>query len=138
MKKIAKTTYHGLFGDHWFGQVGRFGAVGVTAAVVNFVVVLGLVSAGLLSPLLANIFAFILAFQVSFFGHKRWTFKHDGAHLSAASKFFIVALLSFLLNEGLFAALLTGAQLAYPLALLLTLAIVPPLTFAFSKVWAFK
>lgn len=138
MKKLAKNTYNSFFGEHFIGQIGRFGVIGVTAAIVNFMLVLYLVSAGYLSPLAANILAFLIAFQVSFWGHKHWTFRCAGRHLSSLSKFFIVAAVSFLLNEGLFATFLKAAHLYYPVALILTLAIVPPLTFLFSKVWAFK
>lgn len=121
-----------------FKELTKFGIIGISAAIVNFVAVILLVHAGLLSPLVANIIAFLIAFQVSFFGHKLWTFRHAGKHVSTMSKFFIVAIAGFFLTESLFAFFLKAEHLYYPLALVLTLVIVPPITFTFSKAWAFR
>jgi len=120
-------------------QLIRFGFVGVLAAMTNFVAVVILVSLTHLHPLVANIFAFLIAFQVSFHGHKFWTFSTSEAkHLSSMTKFFIVAVASFFLNEALFALFLQEWRLYYMLALFLTLMIVPRITFTFSKLWAFR
>jgi putative flippase GtrA len=131
---VEKTARHPLL-----HQVMRFGFIGVMAAIVNFLAVVLLVSSTHLNPLWANVVAFLIAFQVSFLGHKGFTFqKHDGKHLNAMTKFFIVAGVSFALNEGLFALFLKEFHLYYMFALLLVLVIVPPFTFAFSKLWAFR
>ncbi|MCF6808390.1 GtrA family protein [Thiotrichales bacterium 19S9-12] len=122
-----------------FKQTFKFGIVGVIAAVVHFIIVTLLVYLFSWYPLLANIIAFLIAYQISYFGHKNWTFKQEGKIFTRSSniKFFIVASLSFILNEGLYAVYLTFIP-SYQLALFLTLATVPPITFLLSKLWAFR
>lgn len=119
-------------------QILRFGVVGSLAALVNFAIVLALVEDYAWHPLWANVVAFLTAYQVSFFGHRYWTFKEQSIPRLAFGRFFLVAVISFLLNEGLFAVFLHGAKLYYPIALLLTLILIPPLTFLLSKWWAFN
>ena len=118
-------------------QVMRFGCVGVLAATTNFFIVVLLVSVSKMHPLVANVFAFMIAFQVSFYGHKLWTFSSKGRHLSSLSKYMIVAGIGFGLNEALYALFLQVFKLHYVPALILVLMIVPPVTFTLSKFWAF-
>jgi putative flippase GtrA len=54
-------------------QLARFGVVGVAAMTVHWLVVMVLVPLGLL-PLIANMIAFAIAFNVSYIGHRNWTF----------------------------------------------------------------
>ncbi len=119
-------------------QIGRFGVVGISALAVHWVVVALLVPTGL-APLVANVLAFLVAFQVSYAGHRRWTF--DAAHLSRRQtlpRFFLVALASFAANELMYAVLLRYTPLDYRLALLLVLGLVAGMTFLFSRQWAFR
>jgi len=119
-------------------QILRFGVVGCTAALVNMLVVILLVETIDLAPLLANIFAFLIAFNVSYFGHAYWTFANIHAyHKKSIPKFFLVASTSFILNEGLFFIFLSIFKFYYILALLCVLIIVPLFTFIMSKFWAF-
>jgi len=127
------TKYHPLM---W--QLVRFGLVGITAATVNFALVIFLVESFGWRPLLANIVAFIIAYQVSFSGHHYWTFKSTTVFAHNWRKFLVVALLSLGLTECLFYVFLHPLGLYYPLALFCTLVIVPPITFVLSKCWAFR
>ncbi|MCF6765040.1 GtrA family protein [Thiotrichales bacterium 19S3-7] len=122
-----------------FKQTFKFGIVGVIAAIVHFSIVTVLVDLFHWYPLAANIIAFLIAYNVSYFGHKNWTFHQEGKKISHTSgiKFFIVASLSFILNEGLYGIYLLFVP-QYQIALFLTLATVPPITFLLSKLWAFK
>lgn len=122
-----------------FTQLFRFGIIGTLAALVHMLIVIMIVENINLQPLLANVIAFATAFTVSYFGHNYWTFNHQQRNnQQTVYKFFMVALASFLLNESLFFIFLNIFQLYYPLALFIVLLIVPPLTFIFSKFWAFK
>jgi putative flippase GtrA len=123
-------------------QFARFGIVGAHAAGVNFIALMVLVEFFHFSPLVANIFAFLIAFQVSYWGHRRFTFrsvKHQTRQpmRKTALRYFVVASLSFLLNEGFFALFLNYFHMYYLIAMILTLVFVPPITFVLSKVWAF-
>lgn len=120
-------------------QLIKFGIVGVSTVIANFVTVIILVSLFKLHPLVANIVGFVVAFQVSFYGHHFWTFPRNGNKLRLAmKKYFMVAIGSFFLNEALYALLLSKLQLHYIPALILVLVTIPPISFVFSKLWVFK
>jgi putative flippase GtrA len=115
-----------------------FAVIGISALLVHFLLVLLLVPQGL-QPLLANVLAYLLAFQVSYWGHRLKTF--EAAHLPHSQtlpRFFAVASLSFLLNEGLYYLLLRFTPLDYRMALLLVLFCVAVVTFVLSRLWAFS
>lgn len=115
-----------------------FGAVGLTAMAVHLAsVALVLVPLGL-SPLVANVIAFLIAFQVSHAGHRRFTFSHHDAPASQSRwRFFAVACASFLVNELMYAALLRFTTLDYRVALFIVLVLVAALTYVSSRTWAF-
>jgi putative flippase GtrA len=122
-----------------FFQVLRFATVGGIAAIVHFSTVVLLVEGKILFPLSANIVGFLIAFQVSYAGHRYWTFRGTVArHKTAFTKLFFLQTFNFAANEGLFYIFLTFFALPYPIALLLVLAILPVLTFSLSKFWVFK
>ena len=78
-----------------FWQLCRFGIVGVSAAVVNYLIVVVIVEYGHWQPLLANIVAYLLAFNVSYTGHRLFTFSHKAHEKSSLTKFFVVSLTGF-------------------------------------------
>lgn len=119
-------------------QLLRFGSVGVTVMMVHWLTVLLLVSCGQ-HPLMANCFAFILAFQLSYWGHRRWTFEGTNiSHKKALFRFLITALWGFILNQALFSIFLKYTSMPYQLALLAVLALVSGSTFIIAKFWAFR
>ncbi|MGH8353469.1 MAG: GtrA family protein [Pseudomonas sp.] len=115
-----------------------FAVVGLSALMAHFLLVaLLLVPLGV-PPLVANVLAFLLAFQVSYWGHRLKTF--DAGHLphgQTLPRFFAVASLSFLLNEVLYFLLLRFTPLDYRIALLMVLFTVALVTFALSRAWVF-
>ena len=119
-------------------QIVWFGVVGAHAAAVNLVILMLCVKLLGLHPLVANILAFLIAYQISFWGHRWLTFRDQPSRPRVGQRFFGVAVLRFILNEGIFALFLLACNLNYLLALILTLLIVPPITFISSKLWAFK
>lgn len=122
-------------------QLFWFGVVGITAMLVHLgSVALVLVPIGL-EPLLANILAFLIAFQVSHAGHRRLTFAAAAVSTPAAQsrgRFFAVAVASFVLNELLYWALLRYTSLDYRVALCIVLLLVSALTFFLARYWAFS
>ncbi len=118
-------------------QIFRFGVVGVIAASVHFGVVVYFVQAFAWAPLVANIGGFVVAFQLSYWGHRTWTFyDSEVQHHVAYSKLLFVQLLNLTINEILFYFFLS-LHLPYTIALLIVLAILPVLTFIVSKWWVF-
>ena len=115
-----------------------FGVVGVSAMLVHLgSVALIMVPLGL-TPLLANVVGFLLAFQVSHAGHHRLTFQAASTPVSRSRRrFFGVALGSFAVNELLYWALLHFTKLDYRLALAIVLVLVAAMTFFLARNWAF-
>ncbi len=119
-------------------QLFWFGVVGVSAMAVHFAAVAGLLVPLGQSPLVANVGGFLIAFQVSYWGHRRLTFQADVAHRQAMPRFFAIACLSFAVNEAMYFVLLRYTPLDYRVALLIVLVLVAALTFVLSKLWAFS
>lgn len=122
-----------------FPRFLRFLIIGGLAFTVHFLFVKQCVGFWNIHPLLANVLAFCLAFQVSYWGHYKWTF--EASHLpykETLFRFLVVACTGFLLNETLYAMLLQMTALSYDISLVLVLIITAVLTFVFSKFWAFR
>lgn len=116
------------------GMLARFGGVGVLATLVHLSVAGGtFLLWPMVSPFVANLAAFLVAFQVSFWGHRRFTFRREGR----VYRFFMLALSGFLLNNGVLAALIAASPLGgYPAIVIATFS-VPLLTYLAARFWAF-
>jgi len=114
-----------------------FATIGLCASTVHLLVVLFLVSTNNQPPLIANIIAFIIAFQVSFLGHKHYTFYQltDSRRLKLPH-FFIVAVSAGVLNEFLYYLFLHCTSLNYFLSLIIVMLLVSFYTFSVTKFWA--
>lgn len=113
--------------------------VGASAAFVHWVVVVMLVSGTYLTPLVANVFGWLVAFGVSFTGHYQLTFRHQRNGVSQAIwRFFLLSGLGFAINEMSYAVLLKQTRLPYELLLALVLVGVAVITFFASRFWAFN
>jgi len=114
-----------------------FTGIGVSSTLVHLSVVALLVSLGHFHPLTANIIAFFTAFNVSFFGHRRFTFaKLEGDKQLQLPHFLLVAMTSGILNEYLYYLFLRYTQLNYMVALCLVVSLVAVFTFTASRFWA--
>ncbi|MFT3930460.1 MAG: GtrA family protein [Spongiibacteraceae bacterium] len=120
-----------------FAELIRFGIVGIAAMATHWCVVALLVPLGM-QPLLANVIAFCIAFNISFFGHHHWTFASTESQKSTLKRFMGVALLGFISNECLYALLLRFTALDYRIALLIVLIAVAAMTYLLSRLWAFR
>lgn len=122
----------------FFFQIFRFGVVGTLAACVHFSVVVLMVKQFSLAPLIANIAGFASAFQISYWGHRLWTFRAvDTLHRVAVPKLLLVQLINFLANETLFYIFLSF-HFPYQIALFIVLTILPVFTFTCNKLWVFR
>ena len=119
-------------------QLFRFGVVGVTGAVIHFSTVVFLVKNFSYAPLIANAMAFLVSFQVSYWGHRTFTFSNtDTLHRAAMPKLLLVQVFNFFANETLYYIFLS-MHIPYQLALILVLSILPIFTFITSKIWVFR
>ena len=96
---------------------------------MHFATVVVLVENNLLVPLSANVLGFLLGFQVSYWGHRSWTFDYTVTlHRVALPKLLLVQVCTFIANESLFYWLL-ALHLPYTTALIIVLSILPLFTF---------
>jgi len=118
-------------------ELARFGVVGIAAMATHWCVVAILVPLGM-TPLIANVIGFCIAFNVSFFGHHHWTFASSDNQQDTFKRFAGVAILGFISNEALYALLLKFTQLDYRVALIIVLIAVAGMTYLLSRLWAFR
>jgi putative flippase GtrA len=114
-----------------------FLGIGGIASLVHVGLVFLFVALLNLQPLLANAFAFLIAFNISFFGHKHLTFAllQDKKTLRLPH-FFMVACSAGLINESLYFLLLQYTTINYLISLILVLSLVAGYSFIFSRFWA--
>jgi putative flippase GtrA len=119
-------------------RVWWFLVVGTAAAAVHFGVVIALVSWARWPPLWANPAAWLVAFVVSYAGHRTLTFADAHApRARSLRRFFVVSALGFVVNHAAYAWLLTQHGLEYRVALAAVLVAVAVLSFTASRRWAF-
>lgn len=115
-------------------MLARFGGVGVVATAVH----LGVSGLAFLlwpdiSPFVANLVAFLFAFQVSYYGHRHFTFRRKGS----APRFFALALGGFAMNNGVLALLLELTPLDGFVTIVVATFTVPLLVYLAARFWAF-
>jgi putative flippase GtrA len=123
---------------HELVVVARFGMVGITATAVHILMVWLLLSKTALPPLIANMFAFLTAFGISFAGNYLWTFGSPGNPGKAMRRFVLISASAFAVNTLLLASLLRGGWLSPTVAAIVSAAVVPTITFLASRLWGFK
>lgn len=119
------------------GQLFRFGVVGVAALIVHWCLATFVIWCGM-PPLLGNLLGFIIAFGVSYFGHRHLTFSASKSrHSQALPRFITVAIAGFGVNQIMFYLLLSYTSIHYAISLFLVLGSVAVMTFILGKTWVF-
>lgn len=121
-------------------QFIKFCFVGGAAALTHYIVLIMLLHLTRTSLAYGNLIAFIVAFWVSYFGHRNITFSaQDVLHQTAFPKFMLVACLGFAFNEIF---LLTTHYHFHSVniskVIVLSIALTAVFTFFLSKFFAFK
>lgn len=118
----------------WFVLVGASAALTHMAV---FTVVLILVPT--LWPEMANVVGFLVAFFVSFLGHRRLSFQDAGTSLMQSFlRFAATAVAGFVTNETVFILLFRLLGLPTWVALISGIVVSAVQTFVLSRFWAFK
>jgi putative flippase GtrA len=120
-----------------FKQALRFAAVGAAASATHVAIALALIERAHLPVLTANGLAFTVAVLVSYLGNHSWTFTRAGHHDRHLPRFLAVSLAGLALNQAIVFTTVTLAGLPYLVGILIVIAVVPVLTFALSRSWAF-
>ena len=118
-------------------QILFFSGIGSSAALAHILIVLNLVSHFAIEPLIANIIAFFIAFNISYFGHKYLSFSQlENQKQLSLPHFFLVASSAGVLNEVLYFLLLNYTTIHYLMALMIVLGLVAIYSFFLSRFWA--
>ena len=118
----------------WFVLVGASAALTHMAV---FTVVLLLVPT--LWPEIANVAGFLVAFLVSFVGHRRLSFQDAGTSvMQSFVRFAATAVAGFATNEAIFIVLFRVLSLPTWVALISGIVVSAVQTFVLSRFWAFK
>lgn len=90
-------------------------------------------------PEVANALGFLIAFFVSFAGHRLLSFKDAGTSVGTSlGRFAVTALAGFASNELVFILLLRGLDWPSLLALFVALVVAAGQTFVLGRFWAFR
>ena len=121
-------------------QIVRFGIIGCIGAFINMLIVVFMVEHMHWHPLGANIIGFLGSFNISYFGHRYYSFSDQVSnnHTTSITRFLFIALSSFGLNELLFYLFLTYCHFHYTLSLIFVIAVVATINFILNKFWAFN
>ena len=118
----------------WFVLVGASAAL-THMAVFTFVLLL----VPTLWPEIANVAGFLVAFLVSFVGHRRLSFQDAGTSLMQSFvRFAATAVAGFMTNEAVFIVLFRVLGLPSWIALVSGIVLSALQTFVLSRYWAFK
>ena len=90
-------------------------------------------------PELANALGFMVAFFVSFGGHRCLSFRDAGTTVATSfQRFVVTALVGFASNEIVFVVVLRWLRMPSLLALFVALVFAAGQTFVLSRFWAFR
>ncbi len=121
-----------------FWQLARFGIIGVLAAITHYLIAIALTQQHVAAAW-ANLVAFVIAFWVSYFGHRYFSFNAgDIAHQQTLPRFILVAVCGFIFNESLLLAMLHYTSISIDVGLPFIIVLTAVLTFVFSRFFAFK
>lgn len=121
-------------------QFIRFGSVGSIAALTHYLIVMLLIQPQYnISLKYANLIAFLLAFWVSYFGHRIFTFQATHLqHKETLSKFIIVAGLGFAFNELTLLISHYYTSISISVLVILSIVITSIFTFLLNRYFAFQ
>lgn len=116
----------------------RFGLVGLLSTAVHIAIVWLLLKLTSVGPMLANMFAFLTTFCISFTGNYLWTFRTPGRPRRAIFRFFVIAVSAFLVNTLVLAFLVHKGWFSPVVSVVLSAALVPVISFFASRLWCFE
>ncbi|HEY4714438.1 MAG TPA: GtrA family protein [Aquirhabdus sp.] len=120
------------------GQLIRFGVIGVIAAITHYCIAIFLISKDMPAAW-ANLIAFVIAFWVSYLGHRYFSFDAgDVSHQQTLPRFILVAVLGFILNESLLLLMLHFTKISMALGLPFIIILTAIFTFILSRQFAFN
>ncbi len=120
-------------------SVSWFVLVGALAAAVHYIVAVVLEAGTSAAPAWANVSGFLVAFPVSYIGHRKFSFSTQKTlHKQAFLKFLMVAVGAFIANQFLLLAVMQISALPFWFVLAVVMLVVAVSTYLLSRYWAFQ
>lgn len=120
-----------------FFRLFRFGVVGVAATVTHAGILWALVEFVGVRPSLATVIGFLIAFNVSYFGHYYFTFQSTEPHRRALPGFAATATAGGVLNWLIFVIATDFLNVNYWIAFVIAVTTVPIFVYFISRRVAF-
>ena len=116
----------------------RFAVVGALATTIHAAVFALLVEATPLDPVVATAIAFVVAFAAGFALNRSWTFGSRADPIAQLPRYLAVQLVGLALNAAIMAFAVHVQRWSPYAGLALAIVLVPPVTFALARGWAFR
>jgi putative flippase GtrA len=116
----------------------RFGIVGVVNTAVHTALFTAAIELVHIEAVLANAMGFSVAVLVGYTLNRRWTFAKHGAQHARLWRYVVGALIGLAWNSVIMAVVVHGAHWSPYVGLVISLLLVPPLTFALNQLWVFR
>ena len=87
---------------------------------------------------IANAAGFVVSVLTNYYLNRRWTFRSSGEVRRELPKFFIVSIVAYVANLGVFTLFLTRVHAGDNLSQLIAIACVMPVNFVLNKLWSFR
>jgi putative flippase GtrA len=116
----------------------RFAVVGAVATTIHAAIFALLVEATPLDPVVATVIAFVVAFAAGFALNRTWTFGSSADPVAQLPRYLVVQLVGLALNAAIMAFAVHVQHWSPYVGLGLAIALVPPVTFALARGWAFR
>lgn len=117
---------------------GRFAVVGVAATAVHAAVFALVVETTRVDPVAATAVAFAVAFVCGFVLNRRWTFGSRADPLAQLPRYLAAQLVGLALSAAIMAFAVHGRHWSPYVGLALSIALVPPVTYALARWWVFR
>ena|SRR5215469_14519805 len=124
-------------GREWLRRIGVFGLVGSVATAIQYAILILGVELLALRPAVASGIGFVVSATVNYYLNHRLTFRSSRPHLSAASRFIVVAGVGLLLNVAAMELLTVRWRVPYLLGQITATALVITWAFCGSAFWTF-
>jgi putative flippase GtrA len=117
-------------------QLAKFGAVGLTGALINLAVYKACLGLGV--HIAAGI-SFVVSAASNYWWNRHWTFVEQRGHFgSQGARFFAVSFAAFWVNQGWLAVFVDWLHWGKIVSQIAAIALVTPVNFLGNKLWSFK
>lgn len=120
-------------------RFGRFGIIGVIATFAYFAIALAGVKVLDLPPTTSTIIGQVCSVIISYLGHRRFTFRVAGSHLSHVTRYALIAVpFGFALNFGITWLITSVLSAPAEVAFAVVMLVIPPSTYLVNLLIVFR